>query len=100
MFAPDLSAALARALLPGDVVALPAGVHSVTAGLHLPDGVSLMGLDPEDETVLAVRTYAEDGSDIAGGYHVIAGSGVTLHVGRHLNFWADHNLEFGQINII
>jgi len=77
MFAPDLTEALERALLPGDVIALPAGVHSASAGLHLPNGVALVGLDAE-ETVLAIRTYAEDGSDVAGGYHVIADSGVTL----------------------
>ena len=42
MFASDLTGALKRAL-PGDVIALPAGVHSVYAGLHLAE-VTILGL--------------------------------------------------------
>ena len=54
MFASDLTGAMERAL-PGDVIALPAGVHSVYAGLHLAE-VTILGLTSgEDQSKRSKR---------------------------------------------
>jgi len=92
MFASDLTGAMERAL-PGDVIALPAGVHSVYAGLHLAE-VTILGLtsgkdQSEEETTVSVRTYDDDG---AAGYYVIVESGVVL---KNLNI--NNETELPQV---